>query len=129
MLLGLFIVFFSWGLGAQKTGTLPFEAGPGAPPPSMFNETVLLCLGILVIICGLAQFKKQIRFAQHQVILGLLVALISGLLIIHETILDLGGDSAIYYVAIVMLASGLVIFALVLAQLRSAGISNTRSNT
>jgi len=108
-------------LGITKACIVVQEVGKtGSPPPNYIFELVLLFLGLAILTCGYLQKRKLVKDAGIQIVNGLVISLISGILTFRTATIGHGEVSVIYYLAYILLVLGLVVFVVGIRQLTHA---------
>jgi hypothetical protein len=85
--------------------------------PNFIFEFVLLFIGLAILACGYFQRKKNARHAGIQIINGLFISFVSGLLGIRAATRGYGEVSGVYYLVYIPMILGLLVFVVGIVQL------------
>lgn len=117
MFFGLATTLLSYFLAGLKAHIQPVPPSNGdnfivnAPPPSFIEEFMLLGFGMAILICGLIQWKAQVKGSAVQIIMGLILAVMYLFLGVRAFTMISGERSGVYYLAYFSLALGIAVFA------------------
>ncbi|MDD4874490.1 MAG: hypothetical protein PHE15_05935 [Dehalococcoidales bacterium] len=142
---GLAAIFFSWTLADLKIPGNVFEetfnAGDGDLvigfiPPSTGIQIILLACGLVILGCGIWQWKKRIRYARIQVFSGSVITVISAFLGIRSWIIIVTsrpwGDmdiSNLFYLSYAVLACGALVIVITFIQFMENWNKKSRFST
>jgi hypothetical protein len=120
MIFGALAAFVAWALAQAKAGMMDVLT-PGlnpdgtiiiktdSPPPDSVFEFTLLFLGLAILVCGYLQLRKKQREAGIQLVSGIVISGIAGFLAVRAATTGYGEISAVYYLAYVPLALGVIV--------------------
>ena len=118
-ILGILSSFLAMALLTHK---LPYkgEPHPGGHLPGSANndvETILMYMGIAIVGLGFATVLLGRRTGWLQMVCGIGISAVAAFLIGQQNAVDYYLDSAVYYLAIIPLVSGIAVFTMVFIRL------------